>query len=246
MAGVPDDADPTPYRPGRPPPDELLRRARAYREHLDGRRSVRDVSSREVPREAIEEIARTASTAPSGANKQPWTFACIQDEDRKRRLREATEAQEREFHEERASEEWLDDLSHLGTDWRKPHLTDAPRVIVVFAQDHQLREDGSKGKHYDIDQSVGIAIGALLTAIRQAGLAALTHTPSPMDVLEDELDRPGNERADLVVPVGYPAGDRTVPDLERNGLDEVAVWHRPVRPPRTAKTPRARPPSCAS
>lgn len=191
---------------------------------MEGRRSVRDFSTDPVPRAVVEEILRTAKSAPSGANKQPWTFVAIQDDELKRRIREETERQERAFYEEKASEDWLEDLAHLGTDWRKPHLTDAPWVIVVFAQDYELREDGSTGKHYYVNESVGIAVGFLFAAVRQAGLVSLPHTPSPMDFLAEELDRPENERAWLVIPIGYPAEDCKVPDIGKDPLDEVAVW----------------------
>lgn len=213
-----------PYDPERPSPDEAFERARAYRQHLEGRRSVRDFSTQPVPRDVIAEILRAAGTAPSGANKQPWAFVAIQDDDLKRRIREETEAQERAFYEEKASEAWLADLAHLGTDWRKPHMTDAPWLIVVFAQDYAIEPDGSKGKHYYVNESVGIAVGFLFTAVRQAGLACLPHTPSPMGYLNEVLDRPENERAYLVVPVGYPAEDCTVPDISKQPLDEIVDW----------------------
>jgi nitroreductase len=221
------DADPPrePYDPERPTPDEALEQVRAFREHMDGRRSVRDFSTRKVPRAVIEEILRVAKSAPSGANKQPWSFVAIQDEELKQRIRDETERQEREFYEEKASDEWLDDLAHLGTDWRKPHLTEAPWVIVVFAQDYESREDGSKGKHYYVNESVGIAVGFLFAAVRQAGLACLPHTPSPMDFLHEELDRPDNERAYLVVPIGYPAENCQVPAIDKQLLDDVVDWH---------------------
>lgn len=152
-------------------------------------------------------------------NKHPWTFVAIQDEATKRRIREAVEEQGRTFYEDRADEEWLDDLAHLGSDWRKLHIVDAPWVVVVFAQDWGTGAEGGREQHYYVEESVGIAVGFLLTAVRQAGLAALTHTPSPMDFLEEELDRPENERAYLVVPVGYPAEGCRVPDLDRKDLD---------------------------
>lgn len=212
------------YDPQRPTPEEALERARAFREHMQGRRSVRVFSSEPVPREVMEEVLKTAGTAPSGANKQPWTFVAVQDDDVKRRIREETEAQERQFYEEKASEEWLEDLSHLGTDWRKPHMTQAPWLIVVFAQDYGLAPDGSKAQHYYVNESVGIAVGFLFAAVRQAGLVSLPHTPSPMDFLADELDRPDNERAFLVVPIGYPAEDCQVPDIGKRPLDEIVEW----------------------
>ncbi len=214
-----------PYKPEQPSPEETTERARAFREHLDGRRSIRSFSTREVPKETIEEVLRAAGTAPSGAHKQPWTFVAVSDPDLKARIREAAEAQEKRFYHELAPDDWLEDLAPLGTDWEKTHLTDAPWVIVIFAQDYALGPDGGKaGKHYYVNESVGIATGFLLTAIRQAGLCALTHTPSPMAFLEDVLERPDNERAYLVVPVGYPAEGCQVPDLERKPLDAFVEW----------------------
>ena len=214
-----------PYQPETVAPDEALQRVRALREELEGRRTVRMFDpDRPVAREVIEEVLLAAGTAPSGAHKQPWTFVAVCDADLKRRIREATEEQERRFYEEVAPDEWLRDLEPLGTDFHKAHLTDAPWLLVVFAQDHALRPDGSKAKHYYVSESVGIACGFLLAAVRRAGLVALTHTPSPMGYLRDLLGRPANERTYLVVPVGYPAPDCAVPDLRRKGLDEFVVW----------------------
>ncbi len=214
-----------PYEPERPPAEETIERARAFREHLDGRRTVRMFSTEPVPRDTIEEILTAAGTAPSGAHKQPWTFVAVSQADLKAQLREAAEAQERRFYEEIAPEDWLEDLAPLGTDWKKTHLTDAPWVIVVFAQDYALGPDGERsGKHYYVNDSVGIACGFMLCAIRQAGLVALTHTPSPMGFLKEVLERPANERAYLVVPVGYPAQGCKVPDLERKPLDAFVEW----------------------
>lgn len=214
-----------PYEPERPPAEETIERARAFREHLDGRRTVRMFSTEPVPRDTIEEILKAAGTAPSGAHKQPWTFVAVSQADLKAQLREAAEAQERRFYEEIAPEDWLEDLAPLGTDWKKTHLTDAPWVIVVFAQDYALGPDGERsGKHYYVNDSVGIACGFMLCAIRQAGLVALTHTPSPMGFLKEVLERPANERAYLVVPVGYPAQGCKVPDLERKPLDAFVEW----------------------
>lgn len=229
---VPDPSDPEvrepemiAYEPERPDRQETIRRARTFREQMDGRRTIRDFSSREVPRETIEEILRAAGTAPSGAHKQPWTFVAISDPELKARIREAAEEQEKRFYHELAPEDWLEDLAPLGTDWEKTHLTDAPWVIVVFAQDYAIGPDGQRtGKHYYVNESVGIAIGFLLAAIRRAGLCALTHTPSPMAFLEDVLDRPDNERAYLVIPVGYAAEGCQVPDLDRKPLDAFVEW----------------------
>ncbi|MGH2670743.1 MAG: nitroreductase family protein, partial [bacterium] len=213
-----------PYRPERPTPARSLAGARNLREMLDGRRSVRMFSRDAVARDVIEEVLRAAGTAPSGAHKQPWTFVAVSDADKKRRIREAAEAQERRFYEELAPQDWLADLAPLGTDWHKHHLTDAPWVIVVFAQDHAVRPDGTRGKHYYVNESVGIAVGFLLATVRAAGLVALTHTPSPMGFLRDLLGRPKSERAYVVVPVGYPSPDCAVPDLRRKRLEEYVVW----------------------
>lgn len=213
-----------PHDPPRPDPDQVAKRAERFLEDVRTRRSVRDFADRDVPREVIETLLAAAGTAPSGANKQPWTFVAVRDPETKRRIRQAVEETEREFYEERASDEWLDDLARLGTDWRKAHITDAPWVIAVFAQDYGLRGDGSREQHYYVSESVGIAVGLLVTAIHCAGLATLTHTPAPRRILEDLLDRPDNERAYMLMPVGYPAEGCEVPDLERKDLDEFVVW----------------------
>ncbi len=214
-----------PYRPHAPTPKESLAGVRAFREHLDGRRTVRMFDpDRDVDRRVIEEILTAAGTAPSGAHKQPWTFVAVRSADVKAKIRAAAEEQEKRFYSELAPEEWLNDLAPLGTDWEKTHLTDAPWTIVVFAQDYALDPDGSKSKHYYVNESVGIACGFLLAAIRMAGLCSLTHTPSPMNFLRDLLGRPANERTYLVLPVGYAAPDCQVPDLSRKELDEFVVW----------------------
>jgi nitroreductase len=214
-----------PYLPDTPEHAASLRRVRAFRKDMDGRRTVRMFDAeRPVSRSVIAEILAVAGSAPSGAHKQPWTFVAVADPALKRRIRAATEKQERRFYDELAPEEWLRDLQPLGTDFRKTHITDAPWLIAVFAQDYALDADGSKHKHYYVNESVGIACGFLLAAVRRAGLVALTHTPSPMAYLRDMLGRPKNERTYLVVPVGYPAPDCTVPDLRRKPLDEFVQW----------------------
>jgi iodotyrosine deiodinase len=213
-----------PYRPQRVSPEKGLQRVQRFRALMEGRRSVRMFSREPVPRETVEEILLAAGTAPSGAHKQPWTFVAVSDQETKRKMREAAEAQERRFYSELAPEEWLQDLAPLGTDWEKTHLTDAPWVVVVFAQDHGVREDGSKAKHYYVSESVGIAVGFLLAAVREAGLVSLTHTPSPMAFLRDLLGRPPNERTYVVLPIGYPAEDCMVPDLARKPLEAFTVW----------------------
>jgi len=205
------------------PEAEAARRAHAFFELMDGRRTVRAFAPHPVPRSVIEDAIRTAGTAPSGAHKQPWTYVVVEDPATRRRIRDVAEEEERRFYEELAPDEWLRDLAPLGTDWVKTHLTDAPWLIVVFAQDYAIHADGSKGKHY-VNESVGISVGFFLAALRAAGVAALTHTPSPMKFLGEVLGRPANERAYVVIPVGYPAVDATVPDLERKRLDEVSAW----------------------
>ena len=213
-----------PYRVPVLPAEEAVARSRAFYEMMDGRRTVRQFSADPVPRAVIENAIRTAGTAPSGAHKQPWTYVVVEDPGLRRRIREVAEEEERRFYGELAPEEWLRDLEPLGTDWHKTHLTDAPWLVVVFAQDYALRSDGSKGKHYYVNESVGISVGFFLAALRASGVAALTHTPSPMRFLGEVLERPPNERAYVVIPVGYPAQDATVPDLARKPLDEISAW----------------------
>ena len=207
------------------PEAEVVVRAGTFYQDLDRRRSVREFSDRPVPREVIERAIATASTAPSGAHMQPWTFAAISDADLKRRIRLAAEAEERTSYEGRMSEEWREALAPLGTDWHKPFLETAPWIVVLFAQRYGLRDDGSRKKHYYVQESCGIAAGLFIAALHHAGLATLTHTPSPMRFLSELLERPANEAPYVLFPVGYPAPDATVPDLQRKPLDEVAVWY---------------------
>ncbi|MEU5382266.1 MULTISPECIES: nitroreductase family protein [Kitasatospora] len=209
----------TPLRPMSVPAHEAADRCRAFHQVMDQRRTVRDYSTRPLPEGVVEWAVRTAATAPSGAHVQPWRFVVITDPERKRRLREAAEAEEREFYAHRASEEWLAALAPIGTDWRKPFLEDAPAVIVVF----EVHKGPHSPRPYYTKESVGIAVGFLLSALHQAGLATLTHTPSPMRFLNEVCDRPPEERAAYVIPVGYPAEDARVPDLVRKPLDEVMV-----------------------
>ncbi|NNF59216.1 MAG: nitroreductase family protein [Rhodothermaceae bacterium] len=204
--------------------DDVRARAEAFYAQMDARRSVRDFSDRPVPRAVIERAILTASTAPSGAHKQPWTFVAVSDPDLKRRIREAAEAEERESYDGRMSEEWLAALEPIGTDWRKPFLETVPWIVVLFAQRSGLRSDGTKEKHYYVQESCGIAAGLFIAAIHQMGLATLTHTPSPMRFLSELLERTPNEAPLILFPVGFPADDATVPDLQRKPLSEVAVW----------------------
>lgn len=207
----------------RPTPEESLAAARAFLELMRRRRTVRRFSPEPVPFELIRDAIEVAGTAPSGAHQQPWTFVVVSDSDLKRRLRAAAEEEERRSYEGRMSAEWLAALRRLGTDWPKPHIEDAPYVIVVFEQTYGLDADGSKVKHYYARESVGIAVGFLLAALHASGLATLTHTPSPMGFLRDELGRPANERAFVLIPVGYPVEGCLVPDLERKPLEEIMV-----------------------
>ncbi len=207
--------------------DQQIARSRAFLAQMRTRRTVREFSRAPVPFELIANAVATAATAPSGANQQPWTFAVVADPALKQRIRQAAEAEERASYEHRMSAEWLEALAPLGTDWHKPHLEAAPYLIVVFQQVYGLAVDGEgnsrKIKHYYVGESVGIAIGMLLCSLHQAGLATLTHTPNPMGFLSDLLQRPANERAVVVIPVGYPADDAQVPRISKKALDEVMV-----------------------
>lgn len=215
-----------PYRPPRLGTAEMDRRGRDFHRLMDSRRSVRDFASDPVPRELIEHAIRTASSAPSGAHRQPWVFVAIDDPGIKRTIRRAAEAEERENYEGgRFPEEWLEALAPLGTTWEKPHLEDAPWLVVVFAELFGYDEAGEQRKNYYVKESVGIACGLFIAALHTMGLATLTHTPSPMRFLNRILGRPKNEKPFIVFPVGHPAADAEVPDLERKPLDRVAVWN---------------------
>jgi iodotyrosine deiodinase len=202
--------------------EEQLARSQGFLERMGTRRSVRQFSCEPVPFELIANAIATAGTAPSGANQQPWTFVVVSDPDVKREIRLAAEDEEREAYEHRMTEEWLRALEPLGTDWRKPHIEDAPYVIVVFEQAYGLKGD-RRWKHYYAKESVGIAVGLLLASLHLAGLATLAHTPSPMGFLGQILGRPRNERAFCLIPVGYPAEGSTVPSLERKPLEEILL-----------------------
>lgn len=206
------------------PVDEMRRRAESFRMDMERRRTVRHFSAREVPREIIEDCLRTAGSAPSGANMQPWHFVVVSDPETKRRIRKAAEKEEREFYSERAPQEWLDALAPLGTDENKPFLEVAPYLIVIFVQRYGVTEGGGKFKHYYAHESVGISTGLLVAAVHNAGLASLTHTPSPMGFLNEILDRPENERPFLMLVVGYPSEDAVVPDIKRKVLREIATF----------------------
>lgn len=206
------------------PQDEMKRRALEFYQELRRRRTVRDFSPRSVPREVIEHALLAAGTAPSGANLQPWHFVVVSDAATKARIREAAEAEERAFYRERAPQEWLEALAPLGTDEHKAFLEAAPVLIAIFAQSYGQLPDGRKLKHYYVQESVGIATGFLIAALHHAGLATLTHTPSPMEFLSNILARPKSERPYLLLVAGYPAEGAQVPDIGKKSLGELATF----------------------
>jgi nitroreductase len=206
------------------PIEEMRARLEEFYADLNRRRTVREFSDRPVPRDIIETALKVANTAPSGANLQPWHFAVVSGAETKKKIREAAEAEEREFYEHRASEEWLAALEPLGTDQHKPFLETAPYLIAVFLQKFGELPDGRKVKHYYPTESTGLATGLLIAALHRAGLATLTHTPSPMKFLNEILGRPTSERPFLLLVVGYPASDARVPDISRKELDEFTSW----------------------
>ena len=206
------------------PEDEMLSRAHAFYEQMDKRRTTRHFSDREVPRELIELAIKTASTAPSGAHLQPWTFVAISNPGLKRRIRDAAEAEEKKFYEERMPEAWQEVLDPLGTDYVKDHITDAPWIVVLFRQSQRMRGEDDMAPTYYSQESCGIAAGLFIAAIHGCGLTTLTHTPSPMGFLREILGRPFHEHAMLLIPVGYPAEDARIPDLKRKSLDEVSEF----------------------
>jgi len=205
--------------------EEMLFRSKVFYEWMNKRRTVRDFSDQPVPREVIENLVCTASTAPSGAHKQPWTFCIIGDPAIKSEIRKAAEQEEYQSYTNRMSEEWLADLKPLQTDWKKPFLETAPYLIVAFKKAYDLLPDGSKKTNYYVNESVGLACGFLLAAIHHAGLVALTHTPSPMNFLMQILHRPENERPFLIIPVGYAHSESYVPKLERKSLPQIAEFY---------------------
>lgn len=213
-----------PYSPQSIPDDNRLANAERVFAEMDQRRSVREFSDRAVPRELVETAIRAASTAPSGAHKQPWTFVLVGDTEVKRRIRLAAETEERENYEGgRLPEHWRQDLAPLGTDWRKPFLESVPWIVVVFEQRYGLDEAGARHHHYYVKESVGIACGMLIDALHRMGLSTLTHTPSPMAFLRTLLGRPENERPFILFPIGYAKDGCEVPDLVRKPLSEVMV-----------------------
>jgi nitroreductase len=204
--------------------NELLARATKFHHEMARRRTVRDFSNRPVAREVIEQCLRTAGTAPNGANLQPWHFVAVSDLALKHEIKVAAEAEEREFYEHRAPNEWLEALAAIGTDANKPFLETAPWLIAIFAQPWRILPDGRKLKHYYATESVGIATGFLVAAVHQAGLVSLTHTPSPMGFLNKLLGRPAYEKPFLLLVVGHPAEGAHVPDIQRKPLGEISSF----------------------
>lgn len=204
---------------------EMIERSKTFYNWADTRRSVRDFSSKHVPKEVMENLLMTASTAPSGAHKQPWTFCLISNKELKSKLRELAEEEEKKSYDGRMSEEWLKDLEPLGTDWVKEFIDIAPWIVVVMKRVYEIELDGHKHQNYYVNESVGLASGFLLMAIHHAGLVALTHTPSPMNFIAKALNRPENERPFLLIPVGHPSEDSMVPDLERKKPEDVIEYY---------------------
>ncbi|MCK0109342.1 nitroreductase family protein [Flavobacteriaceae bacterium S0825] len=204
--------------------DESIKKSKAFYDWLETRRSVREYSSQDIPKEVIENIIKSASTAPSGAHKQPWTFCAVSNPELKHQIRLAAEVEERETYSKRMSERWRKDLAPLGTDTNKPFIDEAPWIIVGFKRVYEHDGDERYNNYY-VNESIGIASGFLITAIHNAGLVTLTHTPSPMNFLTKMLNRPINERAYLLLPIGYPKQPAYVPDLDRKPLEEVAVFY---------------------
>lgn len=206
------------------PVEEMKQRAKSFRKEMQRRRTVRQFSDRPVPREIIEECLLAAGTAPNGANLQPWHFVVISNPKIKLEIRVAAEEEERDFYNRRAPQEWLEALAPLGTDEHKPFLETAPYLIAIFGKNHSNLSDGRKVKNYYVNESVGIATGMLITAIHNAGLVSLTHTPSPMGFLNDILNVPSDERPFLLLVTGYPAKDAEVPVIQKKSLDEIATF----------------------
>jgi nitroreductase len=204
------------------PEVEMIARSRSFHMNMARRRTVRDFSSQNVPMEIVTNAIKSASSAPSGANKQPWHFVLVKDPLVKKEIRNAAEKEEKEFYEHRAPEDWLEDLNQFDTDWHKPFLETAPYLIVVFKKNYDI-DGNDRKKNYYVNESVGIASGFLLVALHEAGLVTLTHTPSPMGFLEKILDRPKNERAMLLIPVGYPEKNAKVPILEKKDFDSTCT-----------------------
>ena len=203
--------------------DEMDYNANQFFQRLSSRRSVRDFSTDDFPIDIIKNCIKSASTAPSGANKQPWHFVIVKDPIIKRKIRKAAEIEEKEFYGVRAPKEWLDDLNQFGTDWNKPFLEEAPYLIVIFSKKFDMNDDGTNKKNYYVSESVGIASGLLLTALHNAGLVTLTHTPSPMAFLSDILNRPPSDKPYLIIPVGFPSENAEVPNIKKKTFKEICT-----------------------
>lgn len=203
--------------------EEMDYNANQFFQKVSSRRSVRDFSSDDFPIDIIKNCIKSASTAPSGANKQPWHFVIVKDPKIKRKIRKAAEIEEKEFYGRRAPKEWLDDLNQFGTDWNKPFLEEAPYLIVIFSKKFDINDDGTNKKNYYVSESVGIASGLLLTALHNAGLVTLTHTPSPMAFLSDILNRPPSDKPYLIIPVGFPSENAEVPNIKKKTFKEICT-----------------------
>ncbi|AZQ63321.1 nitroreductase family protein [Flammeovirga pectinis] len=214
-----------PYIPDNISDEEMLLCSKKYYSKINKRRSLREFSDKQVPKEVIENVIRAASCAPSGANKQPWMFCAVSSAEVKKNIRKAAEKEEYEGYHGRMSDEWIEDLRQFGTDWHKEFLETAPWLIVVFKQVYNIDDEGIRHNNYYVNESVGLATGFLLNAIHEVGLVALTHTPSPMNFLVKELNRPANERPFLLIPVGYPKENSKVPNIDRKSLKEISEWY---------------------
>ena len=203
--------------------EEMDYNANQFFQKVSSRRSVRDFSSDDFPIDIVKNCIKSASTAPSGANKQPWHFVIVKDPKIKRKIRKAAEIEEKEFYGRRAPKEWLDDLNQFGTDWNKPFLEEAPYLIVIFSKKFDMNDDGTNKKNYYVSESVGIASGLLLTALHNAGLVTLTHTPSPMAFLSDILNRPPSDKPYLIIPVGFPSENAKVPNIKKKTFKEICT-----------------------
>lgn len=203
--------------------EEMDYNANQFFQKVSSRRSVRDFSRDDFPIDIIKNCIKSASTAPSGANKQPWHFVIVKDPKIKRKIRKAAEIEEKEFYGRRAPKEWLDDLNQFGTDWNKPFLEEAPYLIVIFSKKFDINDDGTNKKNYYVSESVGIASGLLLTALHNAGLVTLTHTPSPMAFLSDILNRPPSDKPYLIIPVGFPSENAEVPNIKKKTFKEICT-----------------------
>ena len=203
--------------------EEMDYNANQFFQKVSSRRSVRDFSKDNFPIEIIKNCIKSASTAPSGANKQPWHFVIVKDSKIKRKIRKAAEIEEKEFYGGRAPQEWLDDLNQFGTDWKKPFLEEAPYLIVVFSKKFDINDDGTNSKNYYVSESVGIASGLLLIALHNAGLVTLTHTPSPMSFLSEILNRPPSDKPYLIIPVGFPSENAEVPNIKKKTFKEICT-----------------------